>query len=637
MAEIMAAAALAGGGAQDAPRVWVEDCLTKVVRGASWKSSPSRILSLEGARGETVSGQIVVQSPVALTGAVAKADVPGLPAGAVRLQWVRYIDVRRNSPGVPLDELVAPAPCSLPDPFWDRDRIDVPAGEPQPLWVEVDIPRDATPGRREGRITLSWQGGGASVPFRLRVRSFEMPQTRHQQVTNWFDFPGAGFSAEPGSDAYFALARQFARIMRAHRQTCFATPLWRVATTYEEGKGFVCDFTFLDRWADAFFGEGLERMELFQAGAWTASVDDLSARVVPADLPVTVKTPGVQLTREQKLRGVLGELDKHIRAKGWQGKVMLHIADEPFLHGVPSYRQLAALVREAAPSVRIVEAIEATGFGDSLDVMVPKLSHLNLWYHHFRDMHRDGRELWFYTCCHPVGRYPNRFLDQPLVKTRVLHWVGYLYGLDGYLHWGLNYFAPGVDPYSEEGISKDLPLGDRAIMYPGKDGPVGSLRWSAMRDGLQDFEYLWMLEDALRKLKERVGPGAEWLDPRQRPTELCRRVAQSFLGHTRSGSTLLAARSAIADEIEALAAGPLLVVQTEPAEGAEVPAGPRHILVRGIAESGATVMVNDESVPDVRPDGAFGIRWFLGTKSIRVTATKDGRARTVERTFRLTD
>ena len=85
MAEIMAAAALAGGGAQDAPRVWVEDCLTKVVRGASWKSSPSRILSLDGARGETVSGQIVFQSPVALTGAVAKADVPGLPAGAVRL------------------------------------------------------------------------------------------------------------------------------------------------------------------------------------------------------------------------------------------------------------------------------------------------------------------------------------------------------------------------------------------------------------------------------------------------------------------------------------------------------------------------------------------------------------------------
>ena len=87
------------------------------------------------------------------------------------------------------------------------------------------------------------------------------------------------------------------------------------------------------------------------------------------------------------------------------------------------------------------------------------------------------------------------------MKTRVLHWLGYLYGLNGYLHWGLNYFAQGVDPYSEEGISRNLPLGDRAIMYPGRDGPVGSLRWSAMRDGLQDYEYLWVLESRLAAMK----------------------------------------------------------------------------------------------------------------------------------------
>lgn len=28
-------------------------------------------------------------------------------------------------------------------------------------------------------------------------------------------------------------------------------------------------------------------------------------------------------------------------------------------------------------------------------------------------MRREGAELWFYACCHPLGRYPNRFLDQP--------------------------------------------------------------------------------------------------------------------------------------------------------------------------------------------------------------------------------
>ena len=193
--------------------------------------------------------------------------------------------------------------------------------------------------------------------------------------------------------------------------------------------------------------------------------------------------------------------------------------------------------------MKIIEAIEATGFGNAIDVQVPKLNHLNLWLPHFQAMQREGRELWFYTCCHPLGRYPNRFLDQPLVKTRALHWLGYLYGLDGYLHWGLSYIAEGVDPYSEEGVSKGLPLGDRAIMYPGRDGPVGSLRWSAMRDGLEDYEYLWVLQQRLAALKKRVGDGADWLDPRQRPLELCRRVVTSFYEHTRQGETLLAARA----------------------------------------------------------------------------------------------
>ncbi len=163
----------------------------------------------------------------------------------------------------------------------------------------------------------------------------------------------------------------------------------------------------------------------------------------------------------------------------------------------------------------------------------------------------QGGELWFYTCCHPAGRYPNRFLDQSLLKVRVLHWINYLYDLQGYLHWGLNYYGSD-DPYTEDGISKDLPLGDRAIVYPGEKGMIGSLRFSAQRDGLQDYEYLWVLEDRLRSIKEQVGEDAFWLDPRQRSLELCRRVIWSFHDYTRDPNILLETRRAIAEEIESL-------------------------------------------------------------------------------------
>ena len=95
----------------------------------------------------------------------------------------------------------------------------------------------------------------------------------------------------------------------------------------------------------------------------------------------------------------------------------------------------------------------------------------------------------------------------------------------------------------------------------------GSLRFSAQWDGIQDFEYLRVLEERLRQVKLRAGEEAFWLDPRQRPLELCRRVIWSFHEYTRNPDLMLGTRRAIAEELEALQAEPRLVVQTSPPEG----------------------------------------------------------------------
>ena len=264
---------------------------------------------------------------------------------------------------------------------------------------------------------------------------------------------------------------------------------------------------------------------------------------------------------------------------------------------------------QAAPSVRVVEAVETEYLG-KLDVYVPKLSHLNLWYPHFEKQRREqGGELWFYTCCHPAGRYPNRFLDQSLLKVRVLHWINYLYDLDGYLHWGLNHYGSD-DPFTEDGISKDLPLGDRAIVYPGEKGMIGSLRFSAQRDGLQDYEYLWLLEDRLRAIKEQVGEDAFWLDPRQRSLELCRRVIWSFHDYTRDPNVLLrdAARDCRGDRVAAecaLAGGADIATR-----GNAHPGRPAHGQRARLVPPGATVTLDGEPVPNVRPSGYFSHYWF---------------------------
>jgi hypothetical protein len=99
----------------------------------------------------------------------------------------------------------------------------------------------------------------------------------------------------------------------------------------------------------------------------------------------------------------------------------------------------------------------------------------------------------------------------------------------------------------------------------------------------------------------------------------------------------LSTRRQIAAEIEALGQAPLLYVQTEPCEGTAIPAGPRLINVRGVAEPGATMKVNGAAVSEVAADGTFAAACFLAAPTLVVEATKDGKTREVTRTFRLTE
>jgi hypothetical protein len=639
---ILTMTAIDGGAAAQKADLWGVDPLTKVMRDAA-PPADQGTARLEGARGEVVSGQLAFR-PAADAKVVSAAvtdlknGTQTIPAACITLQWERYIDITRNTDGVPADELVAKVPASIPDPYWETAAIDAAAGMTQPLWIEVDVPHTAPAGEYSGTLTLSWDSGSAALPITLTVWDFDLPTTPHQQVTNWFSFPGQGYNIVPGSSEYWDLLAKFAQAMVAHRQTCFLAFLSEITTTYDRDKGYVCDFSTLDRWAEVFFGAGMQRMELVWTGRATLIVNDPAARILPVDFAVEVKDPGIELTPEQKLRGIMEQVEKHVRAKGWQSKVMVHICDEPFVPVESSYRQVAQIVREAAPSLKVIEAVETTGLSDVIDILVPTLHHISLWWQpYFEEAKRNGREVWFYTCCEPRGRYPNRYLDQPLVKMRALHWICYLYGLDGYLHWGLNQQTPGLDPYSQEGISQGLPLGDRAIMYPGKNGPVGSIRWSAMRDGLQDYEYLWVLQDRIAALKKRLGKSGDWIDPRQRPLELCRRVVTSFYDHTRKGEVLLDARRAIAHEIEAMGQHPFVYVQPEPPEETTIPFGVRVINVRGVAEPGATVKVNGVQINDVTPDGVFVAARYIGSPTVTIEATKDGRTTTLMRTFKFVD
>lgn len=628
MAAILALLNRATGETLDGA-LWPSDALTKVLRSDSPELGTQRAIHVAAARAEIASAQAVFRPHTSYSAVSAGISdlrhIAGdavIPASAVRLQWVRYIDINRNTAGIPEDELQAKAPASIPDAFWEGPQIAVQVDQAQPLWIEIHVPAVAKAGGYRGTLTVTSSGASAEIPLELHVWDFDVPTDRHLSVINWWRFPGPGFeNVEPYGQEYWDLLRRFCLFLVEHRQTDIQTSIGLIQETGSIQQGYSYDTSRLERYAEVAFQAGIRQIHLHSVGTRTAEITAPESRIEPV---------------ESNLRR-LAAWEEVVLRRNWQGCFLISISDEPFIHHEESYAAVVDQVHEVAPHIRCIEAVEAEYLG-ALDVYVPKLSHLNLWYPRFDRVRQEGAELWFYTCCHPVGRYPNRFLDQSLLKVRVLHWINYLYDLGGYLHWGLNHFAAG-DPYTQEALSEGLPLGDRAIAYPGTNGLLGSLRFSAMRDGLQDYEYLWVLENELSRIKQKVGEEAFWLDPRQRSLELCRRVVWSFYDYTRNPEVMLDTRQAIAREIEQLASEPLLVVQTSPPEGTVVPAGPRNIGVRGLVPPGAKVTLNGRPVTNVRPSGYFFQAHFMSADNptITIRVEHDGKERTTERVFMLTD
>jgi hypothetical protein len=148
------------------------------------------------------------------------------------------------------------------------------------------------------------------------------------------------------------------------------------------------------------------------------------------------------------------------------------------------------LVHEFAPGMKIMEASQTRGLVGAVNTWVPILDHFHRDYDFLRERELDGDEVWFYTCCGPTGNYANRFIELPLMKVRLLHWINFRYAAKGYLHWGFNYWNPSTSPFEE--TTFQWPGGDSWIVYP-KDGKLlSSIRLEAMRDGIGDNELLSM-------------------------------------------------------------------------------------------------------------------------------------------------
>ena len=113
----------------------------------------------------------------------------------------------------------------------------------------------------------------------------------------------------------------------------------------------------------------------------------------------------------------------------------------------------------------------------------------------------------------------NSFIHAHGAEPRAVAWITYSYGLQGILYWAVNFWpevrSPWRDPVTWKRSECNAPLaGEGSLLYPGEEiraycrlndvsGPVSSIRFEQLRKGLQDVEYLYLLESKGHKEEAR--------------------------------------------------------------------------------------------------------------------------------------
>ncbi|GAA0624368.1 DUF4091 domain-containing protein [Kribbella sandramycini] len=485
------ALAAAPAAAEAAPlTVWLPSPADKVRRDRRFLigSAPTAI-NLAAARNEYESGQFIVRTTSGTTRLGVSAGILTGPGGAqlseIEVFEQHYVQVDKTWPESQPKYLPGPWPDALA-PLPPSRTVPVGSGSNQGIWFTVHIPKDQPAGTYTGTITLTGGTSPVSVPVEVEVWPFEIPDTAstataaaiwYQQVARHYGLTHTDPRHEPMMRKYYELQKKYRLISTDPPGPFRAAPapngLWPGPGHEPEPAEFLrsADRYLLDPSAGRF------RIPLYATGDYTVGFRFDAAKV------------------RQVLQG--------LRERGIVDRGYFYWADEPLNETAYAHvKKFFADVSAVAPDIDHVLTLTDPPNQDLLDfvrawcfvITVPKPELPGI----VEALKARGDTVWWYTAWRHAYPLPSMFLADSSVSARLLPWIQYSHGIEGWLFWSTTVFGKweherGYAPSDRWTDPFPLPGGDAGdgyLMYPGPDGPVPSIRLDNLRDGFEDLEYL---------------------------------------------------------------------------------------------------------------------------------------------------
>ena len=118
-------------------------------------------------------------------------------------------------------------------------------------------------------------------------------------------------------------------------------------------------------------------------------------------------------------------------------------------------------------------------------------------------------------------------------------------------------------------------------------------------------------------MKESLGSGFSWIDPKQRSKEIAGRVVMSLVNHTDDPRVLYQAKMDVIGELLEFDTSPGIYVQTDPVVNSTL-TNRSSVAVYGWTEPGTNITVNGQTLP-VSAEGLFLDQFTLSPQGNDIT------------------
>ena len=429
------------------------------------------------------------------------------------------------------DDFITKEPGFMPDllvPLSEQDNIIKLSGDYVNLWITVNLPENIENGIYD--IKLNFKGHVVykddetfeqSVVMQVEKTIGCIPEQKIM-YTQWFhsDCIASVHNVDIYSEEHWQLIDKYMELAADSGINMILTPVLspaidtavghkrpstQLVKIYKNNGEYSFDFTLLKKWIELCKKNKMKYYEishLFTQWGLHATPNIVVNEEGKDHYEFGWNVSSESIEYRTFLSVFLPKLVKFLKSENVFEYCYFHISDEPRIGDIGRYEYACNLVRTYIEDRPIIEALSNVDFYEKGFISVPATATDRI----APFLERKVENQWVYYCCVQDKGVSNRFMAMPSYRNRIIGIQLYKYNIKGFLQWGFNFYYSQyslypINPYVTTSADKAFPSGDAFSVYPGKNGPLPSLRGIVFKEALQDIQMLEMLEKIIGKEK----------------------------------------------------------------------------------------------------------------------------------------